>query len=128
LSHLSDFQADYQPPFRVKSSPFFETIFIFITITITVHRHRNGSSEEILERKSDNLRLTKEDAEQAIIAKLQKEKDDEKKRVDAQFMRIWRMKRDEMHTKGVAARKAEKARIKQIKEMTKIIFLYLLNC
>jgi hypothetical protein len=29
------------------------------------------------------------------------------------------MKRDEMHTKDVAARKAEKARIKQIKEMTK---------
>jgi hypothetical protein len=34
------------------------------------------------------LGLTKEDAEQAIAAKLQKEKDDEKKRVDAQFMRI----------------------------------------
>jgi hypothetical protein len=29
------------------------------------------------------------------------------------------MERDEMHTKGVAARKAEKARIKQVKEMTK---------
>jgi hypothetical protein len=29
------------------------------------------------------------------------------------------MKRDEMHTKDVAARKAEKARIKQITEMTK---------
>jgi hypothetical protein len=65
------------------------------------------------------LRLTKKDAKQAIAAKLQKEKDDEKKRVDAQFMRIWRMKRDEMHTKDVAARKVEKARIKQIKEMTK---------
>jgi hypothetical protein len=65
------------------------------------------------------LRLTKEDAKQAIFAKLQKEKDDEKKRIDAQFMRIWRMKRDEVHTKGVAARKVEKARIKQIKEMTK---------
>jgi hypothetical protein len=34
------------------------------------------------------LRLTKENAEQVIIAKLQKEKDDEKKRIDAQFMRI----------------------------------------
>jgi hypothetical protein len=65
------------------------------------------------------LKLTKKNAKQAIIAKLQKEKDDEKKRIDAQFMRIWRMKRDEMHTKGVAARKVEKARIKQIKEMTK---------
>jgi hypothetical protein len=29
------------------------------------------------------------------------------------------MKRDEMHTKDVTARKAEKARIKQVKEMTK---------
>ncbi len=62
--------------------------------------------------------------------KLQKEKDDEKKRIDAQFMRIWRMKRDEMHTKDVAARKAEKARIKQIKERTKnhlFIFVELLQ-
>jgi hypothetical protein len=65
------------------------------------------------------LGLTKEDAEQAIIAKLQKEKDDEKKRVDAQFMKFWRMERDDVHAKGVAARKAEKARIKQVKEMTK---------
>jgi hypothetical protein len=29
------------------------------------------------------------------------------------------MKRDEMHAKDVAARKAKKSRIKQIKEMTK---------
>ncbi len=29
------------------------------------------------------------------------------------------MKRDEMHIKGIAARKAEKSRIKQVKEMTK---------
>ncbi len=69
--------------------------------------------------ETDNLRLTKKNAKQAIVAKLQKEKDDEKKRIDAQFMRIWRMKRDEMHTKDVAARKVEKARIKQIKEMIK---------
>jgi hypothetical protein len=34
------------------------------------------------------LRLTKENAKQVIAAKLQKEKDDEKKRIDAQFMRI----------------------------------------
>ncbi len=69
--------------------------------------------------ETNNLRLIKKNAKQAIFAKLQKEKDDEKKRIDAQFMRIWRMKRDEMHTKNVAARKVEKARIKQIKEMTK---------
>jgi hypothetical protein len=69
--------------------------------------------------ETDNLKLIKKNAKQIIIAKLQKKKDDEKKRVDAQFMRIWLMKRDEMHTKDVTAWKAEKARIKQIKEMTK---------
>jgi hypothetical protein len=65
------------------------------------------------------LRFIKENAKQVIVAKLQKEKDDEKKRIDAQFMRIRRIKRDEMHTKNVIARKVEKTRIKQIKEMTK---------
>ncbi len=69
--------------------------------------------------ETDNLRLTKENAKQAILAKLQKEKDDEKKRVDAQFMKFWRMKRDDVHAKDVVTRKTEKARIKQIKEMTK---------
>jgi hypothetical protein len=34
------------------------------------------------------LKLIKENAKQTIVAKLQKEKDDEKKRIDAQFMRI----------------------------------------
>jgi hypothetical protein len=38
--------------------------------------------------KTDNLKLTKENAKQAIIANLQKEKDDEKKRINAQFMKI----------------------------------------
>ncbi len=65
------------------------------------------------------MKLTKENAKQAIVAKLQKKKDDKKKRVDAQFMRIWRMKRDEVHTKDVIVRKVEKVRIKQVKEMTK---------
>ncbi len=81
--------------------------------------NRKKFSRKRLRPETDNLKLTKENAKQAIAAKLQKEKDDEKKRIDAQFMRIWRMKRDEMHTKDVAARKVEKARIKQVKEMTK---------
>jgi hypothetical protein len=34
------------------------------------------------------LKLTKENAKQAIVAKLQKEKNDEKKRINAQFMKI----------------------------------------
>jgi hypothetical protein len=40
---------------------------------------------------------------------LQKEKDDEKKRVDAQFIKFWRMNRDDVHAKEVAARIAEKS-------------------
>ncbi len=72
--------------------------------------------------ETDNLRLIKENAKQIILAKLQKEKDDEKKRVDAQFMKFWRMKRDDVHAKDVIARKTKKARIKQIKEITKSRF------
>ena len=34
-------------------------------------------------------------------------------------MKMWRMERDEMHVKGVAARKQEKTRIKQVKELEK---------
>ncbi len=65
--------------------------------------------------------LTKEDAEQALISKFEKEQVIEKKRADAQFMKLWRMERDEIHAKGVAARRAEKARIKQLKELQKNI-------
>jgi hypothetical protein len=35
------------------------------------------------------------------------------------MMKIWRMKRNEMHAKKIIARKNEKARIKQIKKMKK---------
>jgi hypothetical protein len=35
------------------------------------------------------------------------------------MMKIWKMKRDEMHAKKIIARKNEKARIKQIKKMKK---------
>jgi hypothetical protein len=45
----------------------------------------------------------------------------EKKRSDVNFMRIWRMERDEVHAKGIAARRAERARIKQLKELQKNI-------
>jgi hypothetical protein len=34
------------------------------------------------------------------------------KKINANFMKMWRMKRDEMHSKDVTARKAEKSRIK----------------
>ncbi len=81
--------------------------------------HGKKYARKRLRAESGNLGLTKEDAERVIVAKLQKEKEVEKKRVDAQFMKFWRMKKDDVHVKGVAARKAEKARIKQMKEMTK---------
>ena len=34
-------------------------------------------------------------------------------------MRLWRMERDDNHVKGVAARKAERDRVKRLKEMKK---------
>ncbi len=80
--------------------------------------------------ETDNLKLIKKNAKFIIIAKLQKRKNDEKKRIDALFMKIWRMKRDNMHTKRITARKVEKTRIKQIKEMIKnhlFIFVKLLQ-
>ncbi len=76
-------------------------------------------SRKRLYPETGDLGLTKEDAERAIAAKFQKEQDIEQKKINANFMKMWRMERDEMHAKGVAARKAEKARIKQVKEMTK---------
>ena len=69
--------------------------------------------------QSGRLGLTKEDADIALAAKLQKKAELEKKRADRNFMKMWRMERDEMHAKGVAARKQEKARIKQVKEFEK---------
>jgi hypothetical protein len=41
------------------------------------------------------------------------------KKINVNFMKMWRMKRKEMHSKGVTVRKVEKSRIKQMKEMTK---------
>ncbi len=65
--------------------------------------------------ETNNSRLIKENAKQVIIAKLQKEKNNEKKRVNAQFMKFWRMKRNDVHAKNVVVHKTKKARIKQIK-------------
>jgi hypothetical protein len=74
-----------------------------------------------LQAESGNLRLIKEDAELALTSKFEKEQIMKKKRADAQFMKLWRMKRDDIHAKGVAARRAEKTRIKQLKELQKNI-------
>ena len=81
--------------------------------------HSKKISRKRLRPVSGKLGLTKEDAEQALATKLQKEVDAEKKQIDNNFMKMWRMERDEMHVKGVAARKAEKTRAKQLKELMK---------
>jgi hypothetical protein len=81
-----------------------------------------------LRPQSGNLGLTKEDAEQAIATKLQKEQEMEKKRANANFMKMWRMERDEVHAKGVAARRAEKARIIQLKELQKTSISSQMRC
>ena len=69
--------------------------------------------------QSGRLGLTKEDADIALAAKVQKEIEAEKKQIQRNFMRMWRMERDEIHSKGVAARKQEKARTKRVKELEK---------
>ena len=65
------------------------------------------------------LGLIKKKALEQIAAKRRKEETLEKKRADNNFMKFWRMERDDLHTKGVAARKAKKARLKQVKELIK---------
>ncbi len=83
-----------------------------------------------LRASSNNLRLTKKNANQVITAKFQKKREMKKKRVDVQFMKFWRMKKNDIHVKKVIARKAKKARIKQMKKMTKnhiFIFVELLQ-
>jgi hypothetical protein len=50
--------------------------------------HGKKYARKRLRAESGNLGLTKEDAERVIVAKLQKEKEVEKKRVDAQFMKF----------------------------------------
>ncbi len=91
--------------------------------------HQKRRHDDLLQKTTSRIRLnasntnvkglTKEDAEQAIAEKQQKEAETERRKDYNNMMRIWRMRRDEMHAKGVIARKNEKARIKQIKEMKK---------
>ncbi len=87
-------------------------------------KRRNEIQDRIISRKrlrikSDQMRLIKEDAELAMIEKLNQEKVLEQKKIDANFMRMWRMKRDDVHSKDIEARKAEKTRLKQINVLKK---------
>jgi hypothetical protein len=65
-----------------------------------------------LRSKINDLRLIKESTTNVILAKMQKKNETEKKRIDDNFMKMWRIKRDKMHIKDVAARKDEKNRMK----------------
>ncbi len=55
-----------------------------------------------------------------MIEKLNREKVLKRKKMNANFMRMWRMKRDEMQKKDIKVRKIEKARLKQINALKKV--------
>jgi hypothetical protein len=104
-----------------------------------LHMYRQRRAKELnnktffrkrLRASSNNLKLTKKNANQVIIAKLQKNREIKKKWTDVQFMKFWRMKKNDVHVKKVTARKVKKTRIKQMKKMTKnhiFIFIELLQ-
>lgn len=79
--------------------------------------HGRRVNRKRLKQQMGGIGLTKENAMAELAAKLRKEKDQVKKKEENQFMKFWRQERDLVHTKGVAARKAEKARMKQVREM-----------
>ncbi len=92
---------------------------------LSIHQKRRLDDllQKITSRKrlnaADVKKLTKEDAEQTIVKKQQKEAKTERRKEYNNMMKIWRMKKDEIHAKEIIARKNEKARIKQIKKMKK---------
>ena len=85
----------------------------------TEELHGKRMNRKRLKPQTGDLGLSKEDALAELASRAQKEEAAEKKRVENNFMKIWRWERDQMHAKGIAARKAEKARLKQVKEMMK---------
>ncbi len=92
---------------------------------LSIHQKRwlDDLLQKITSRKKLNAanarELTKKDAEQTIAKKQQKETKTKRRKEYNNMMKIWRMKKDEMHAKKIIARKNEKARIKQIKKMKK---------
>ena len=53
--------------------------------------------------------------------KLQKDQEIMKKKENNNFMKLWRTERDEIHVKVMTARKAERDRVKRLKEMQKVL-------
>ena len=78
-------------------------------------------SRKRLRPETGRLRITTEDAKQVIAIRLQQDQEAEEKRANNSFLKLWRIERDEMHVKGLAARKAERDRVKQLKEMQKML-------
>ncbi len=92
---------------------------------LNIHQKRRLDDllQKITSRKRLNAvhvkELMKKNAERAIAKKQQKEAKTKRRKEYNNMIKIWRMKRDEMHAKEIIARKNEKARIKQIKKMKK---------
>lgn len=80
--------------------------------------HKTTSRKRI-KPTSGGMGITKEDALKAIEGKRQKEEELAIRKERNNFMRGWRIERDELQAKGVIARKAEKARLKRVKNYTK---------
>ncbi len=82
--------------------------------------HQKRRLDDLLQKITSRKRLqtshvkelTKKDAEQTIATKQQKEAKTKRRKKYNNMIKIWRMKRDEMHAKEVIARKNEKTRIK----------------
>lgn len=80
---------------------------------------KTSSRKRIKTPHSGSLGMTKENAERLIAEKHQSELIAEQKKERNNFMRMWRIERDDMYAKGVAARKLQKERVKNIKELMK---------
>ena len=63
------------------------------------------------------LGITSEDALAAMAEKRRKEDELIKNREHNNYMRMWRMERDNLLAKGIIARKDEKARLKRVKDL-----------
>ena len=79
--------------------------------------HKATSCKRIRSAYSEASGLTKEGAERVIAEKKEKEEREERRKEHNNYMRIWRIERNAIHIKGVAARKDERVRQKQVKEL-----------
>lgn len=93
-----------------------------VQLSIHQKRRQDDFQQKSVSRKrlkpfGSGLGLTKENAEQMIAAKEQKEKKTEEIKQHNHFMKPWRIERDIKYTEGVAAREEERARVRKVKEL-----------